>query len=78
MTSLESGFVLGSVRRLTYNFVALSACRSPIVHMLASASATAVATVRKTSVIACAPIICILFIRAMPLHPQACLQTFEA
>lgn len=46
--------------------------------MLASASATAVATVRKAPVTARASILCILFIKAMPLHPQAFIQTFEA
>jgi hypothetical protein len=45
MLSFESGLVPGNVWRLTHNVVALSACRSPTVRMLASASATAVATV---------------------------------
>jgi len=49
------------------NFVALAANHSLTVRMLASASATAVATVRKAPV----TVLCILFIKAMPLHPQA-------
>jgi hypothetical protein len=37
-----------------------------------------VATVRNAPVIACAPTLFILFIRAMPLDPQACIYTLEA
>jgi hypothetical protein len=66
--SFKSGFVSSSVRRLTYSFVALSACRLPTVRMLALASATAVATVRKTPMMAYALTFCILFIKAMPLY----------
>jgi len=45
--------------------------------ILASAFATAAVTVRKAPVIAYAPPLRILFIKAMPLHPQACIYTFE-
>ena len=78
MFSFKSGFVSSNVRRLTYSFVALSVCRLSTVRMLASASITVVATVRKAPVIACAPTFCILFIKAMPLYPQVYIQTFEA
>jgi hypothetical protein len=76
--SFESGFVFGKVQRLTHNFVALFAWRSFTVRMLASASTTAVATVQKAPVMACAPILCILVIKVMPWYPQASLYTFEA
>ena len=72
------GFVLGSVCRLTHSLVALSVCHSLIVHILASASAMAVATILKVPVIAWAPILCTLFIDLNALCPQACVQTLEA
>ena len=56
-------------RRLIHRLVALSACRSRTVRMLASGSAMAVATVRKVPAIACAPILCSLFIEGIVFHP---------
>ncbi|KAH8748294.1 hypothetical protein F5882DRAFT_446072 [Hyaloscypha sp. PMI_1271] len=44
----------------------------------ASASAMAVATVRKVPVIACALILWTLFIEGIFFHPHACIQTLEA
>src|SRR5438128_404562 len=76
--SLERGFVLGKVRRLTHSFVALSECRSRTERMLASASAIAIDTVRQAPVFVCAPILCTLSIAAMVDPPHACIQTFEA
>src|SRR5258705_5620991 len=76
--NLESGFVLGSVRRLTHRLVALSACRPCTERILASTSAMAVATVRKVPIIACAPILWILFIGDIAFDPHACIHTFEA
>lgn len=46
--------------------------------MLASASATAIATVRKAPVIARAPIFCALFSQLSAFSPHACIQTFAA
>ena len=75
---LTTAAAVWAVQRLTHSFVAFPACRSATVRMLASASATAVATVRKAPVMACAPILCILFIKAIPLDPHAYIHTFEA
>jgi hypothetical protein len=58
--AISRGCVLGRVRRLIQNLVAACACRSCTGWMLASVSATAVATVWKAPVIACAPTICAL------------------
>ena len=76
--SLESGCVFGSVWMLIHSLVVLSMWRSRTVRMLASASATAVATVRKQPVIACAPILCTLFRDAVAAVPHACIHTFDA
>jgi hypothetical protein len=67
--NFESGFVLDSVRRLTYSFVALSIYRSPTIRILASASITIVATVQKTLIIAYTLTFYILFIKVISLYP---------
>ena len=48
-SSLACGLVLGSVYILTQSVVALSNCRSRIVHVMISASAVAVSTVQKVT-----------------------------
>jgi hypothetical protein len=68
--SFESGFVPAPMRRLTHNVAALSACRLYCTYTT-SDSATTVVTVRKAPVIACAPTLCTLFIKALLLHPHA-------
>ncbi|KAJ4211446.1 hypothetical protein NW757_014810 [Fusarium falciforme] len=73
-----SGCVFGRVRRLMQNLVAACLCRSSTVWILASASATAVATVRNAPVIACAPTNWALFSQAASLARRACVQTLEA
>jgi hypothetical protein len=49
---LESGLVPGNVRMSTRSIVGCFACHSPTVCMLASSSATVVATVRNGPIIA--------------------------